>query len=124
MDKVAKMFSEAFPSAKYIRDASAHPADMLWNPFYEEQNSFDGPLSVGGVEVIRGEGIRSHFTGIVNRHVTVTIKGGVHSYELSQSSLEKLDEIRKAVFEVFKPASEASMQLFFAAMSSKDRPSA
>lgn len=115
LEKLATMFAEAFPKAKDIRDASAHPADMQWTPYHAKRNSFDGPLTVGGVDVIVGQPTETYFTGIVERHVTVTIKGQAISYELSTSSLDKINELRLATFSTFQRASNASFEMMFEA---------
>lgn len=113
LDTVAKMFAKAFPNAEHIRNASAHPADLMWNPHFQKVNSFDGPLEVNGRAIIAGDPVQTHFSGIVDSTVVVTIYGKAVSYDLTSQSLKKLDEIRVALFSALQKASEFSFDHLF-----------
>jgi hypothetical protein len=82
-------FGAAFPFAKDVRHATAHPVEQIATPEERKKNTLRG----AGV-LIQG--------GLVGRKFTHSKNGREVSFEISSATILTLETVKNAVFDVFR----------------------
>jgi hypothetical protein len=102
-------FQRCFPHAKTIRHAAAHPADIFGTARDRQRNAFSGPYRDDKIQIDDSREIV--LSGVRGRKVTVTIGGNIINYELSQASLDIIEDVKNRILEEFREASEYSLRM-------------
>lgn len=96
-------FIHHFGSAAAIRLFVAHQAEVFGSDQEIKKHSYSGPVNAAGINLPMAQGLM--IGGVLQDRVySVTTKGEIHQYEISQATLDQLVSVKQAVYGAFKGA--------------------
>jgi len=107
MKSANKMLSEKFPNFGEVRHAVAHVADKVKNPRKFKTHSFSGSIDSRAIKAENVSGLTIS-NMLVDRQFTNTWNGKLLTYELSQTTIDHLNCVRKEVWEAFRDAEQVT----------------
>lgn len=101
-----RQFYTSFPDVRKIRDAFAHASKFSGTDFDLNRHSLRGPLDQNGIRL--GETATLYLTGIIGRSAAISSFGHLLKYDISNESLQKIEEVYRSLISVFTRAHETT----------------
>jgi hypothetical protein len=93
-------FSKYFLEARYLRNVSGHSADLAGTVGRMKDNALSGGLDAHRLK-LGPKSKNNMISGIDGRKVFVTAYNKIIEFEISQSTLDKLNQLCKIIYELF-----------------------